>query len=231
MRVLSDRFGAARSPRLAHAVFRPHSTRWFGRAAEGTDRDRRTLLDRSASMTSQLHLKLRRRPKPGAKLPRECPDGKAVWNLPPKLEDPVRPDEGSQKGGLCRTARKMTTYRAFLCAERGAVTNYRMNCSAARPTPRCISSNSMKRAKALRIGGPIILLQLATGLLLVRRQRAKRAAALIRGLEFGGRHRRARALLIHTHRTRPCAYRSGPDKFWRAPGGACSFDDVQRPLE
>lgn len=138
-----------------------------------------------ASMTSQLHPEIAASVADAAPmLPRECPDGKATWqlasynwktNVTPELKE--RQEEavvvGTSKG-------RWTTVSLRFYAQNEAplqITEWNVVGSAVKPPALKFIEQYEAGAKALRIGGPIALLAIG-GLIfwLVRRHRAKRAA-------------------------------------------------------
>ncbi|MBE1529377.1 hypothetical protein GGC65_003833 [Sphingopyxis sp. OAS728] len=138
-----------------------------------------------ASMTSQLHPEIASSAADAVPmLPRECPDGKATWqlasynwktNVTPGLKE--RQEEvvvvGTGKG-------KWTTVSLRFYAQNDApmqITEWNVLGSATKPPALEFIEQYETGAKALRIGGPIALLAVG-GLIfwLVRRRRAKRAA-------------------------------------------------------
>jgi len=138
-----------------------------------------------ASMTSQLHPEIASSAADAVPmLPRECPEGKATWqlasynwktNVTPGLKE--RQEEvvvvGTGKG-------KWTTVSLRFYAQNDApmqITEWNVLGSATKPPALEFIEQYETGAKALRIGGPIVLLAIG-GLIfwLVRRRRAKRAA-------------------------------------------------------
>lgn len=138
-----------------------------------------------ASVTRELHPEIATSVQAAAPaLPRECPEGKATWqlasynwktNVTPGLKE--RQEEvvvvGTSKG-------KWTTVSLRFYAQNEAplqITEWNVLGSATKPPALQFIEQYEAGAKALRIGGPIVLLAIG-GLVfwLVRRRRAKRAA-------------------------------------------------------
>lgn len=138
-----------------------------------------------ASMTNQLHPEISGSAKAAAQaLPRECPDGKATWqlasynwktNLTPGLKQ--RQEEvvvvATGKG-------KWTTVSLRFYAENEAplqITEWNVLGSASKPPALEFIEQYEAGAKAIRIAGPIALIVIGALIFwLVRRRRAKRAA-------------------------------------------------------
>ncbi|RYD44180.1 MAG: hypothetical protein EOP63_06725 [Sphingomonadales bacterium] len=138
-----------------------------------------------ASMTSQLHPEIATSAEAAApKLPRECPDGKAAWQLASynwKTNVTSGLKERQEEVVVVGTGTgKWTTVSLRFYAQNDAplqITEWNVLGSTTKPPALHFIEQYEAGAKALRIGGPIILLAIG-GLVfwLVRRQRAKRAA-------------------------------------------------------
>lgn len=138
-----------------------------------------------ASMTSQLHPEIAASAEASAPaLPRECPEGKASWQLASyNWKTNVTPGlkEQQEEAVVVGTGKgKWTTVSLRFYAQNDAqmqITEWNVLGSKTKPPALEFIEQYEAGVKALRIGGPIALLAIG-GLIfwLVRRQRAKRAA-------------------------------------------------------
>lgn len=138
-----------------------------------------------ASVKSQLHPEIATSVEAAAPaLPRECPDGKASWQLASyNWKTNVTPGlkEQQEEVVLVGTGKgKWTTVSLRFYAQNDApmqITEWNVLGSKVKPPALQFIEQYEAGAKALRIGGPILLLAIG-GLIfwLVRRRRAKRAA-------------------------------------------------------
>ena len=137
------------------------------------------------SMKSQLHPEIASSVEAAVPaLPRECPEGKATWQLASyNWKTNVTPGlkEQQEEAVIVATGKgKWTTVSLRFYAQNDApmqITEWNVLGSATKPAALQFIEQYEAGVRALRIGGPIVLLAIG-GLVfwLVRRRRAKRAA-------------------------------------------------------